>query len=683
MPVDRTYQTRYPSTPYSSINRQVSTTSLSGPSSFNNSQNDSRVSMHERSPHSVTPGSGRVLTNELEERANGLGNVMRGTRSHVDLNVISPVFDHIPAEQTSNANVDQRLPLSPRVSPAQLHTVTYSSTALNSGQLQSAPTVALGLQPNRNGAHGAPKVLITNSHFTTTNISRETNSSYSALKSLYKKIAPAAFHNSLQHCDRPKCHPGTRESIQRTILGFSNDPSKFSASMLWLYGPAGAGKLRNEEPAEVVAKLPQTIIVDGLDECSNSAAQERVLNVLQLLVSDRNVYPFNIIVVSRPETNIKYWLDNKSITSFKSRINLQDATEKDRDITTFVTDELTTIANSHPFKHHLPPDWPSAELVDEIVGRSSGQFIYASTVVRYVQDCRVVPSTQLEALLSYTLPKNAHPFAELDALYTAIIKKSRYINDFVSLVGVVTDWERFCTSMVDFPRRGLMLLEELPYLQQALSLSAPFDVIISDFSSLFAYSTSMRFNEANDRPYRICTVHSFHKSLLDFVTDPTRAPTGYHLDRGKWQSRLLSTFYAAALCYVQTCLTMYEKGVKFEEGWLFLDHLLLRCTLSAPLVTKVRKILPYIDEAWQEQAAKAYAKLFDDCYGLGARIDLHALPKHPYYGDIGEWPAYYISTEIHRKIQVNREVTLGTFKVAASTQRCELSQRLCEICDRL
>ncbi|PPR07999.1 hypothetical protein CVT24_003746, partial [Panaeolus cyanescens] len=393
---------------------------------------------------------------------------------------------------------------------------------------------------------------------------------------------PAAFHNSIQRCDPPKCHPGTREAIQRKILDFSNDPSKFSAVMMWLYGPAGAGKsaiaqtvaetlfkkqmlaasfffsqtskdghrhheqrliatiayqiiqtaplvrphverkiesdpaifdmsledqlkslilrpfrkLRSEQQAEAVNQLPRTIIIDGLDECSDSAAQGRVLNVLRLLVGNRKAHPFNVIVVSRPETNIMQWFDNKAGSLLEWRLNLQDSKEKDDDIAKYVTDELTAVAKSYRFKHHLPPGWPSESVINEIVGKSSGQFIYAATVVRYIQKCQGVPGTQLEGLLSSTLPKNAHPFAELDALYTSIIKKSPFMDDFVSLVGVIDNLGSFHRLMSLYAILVLSLIILYGKERTKMAASAMFTE-----SNLFInlYSTSLQIQPVHPK----------------------------------------------------------------------------------------------------------------------------------------------------------------------------------------
>ena len=68
---------------------------------------------------------------------------------------------------------------------------------------------------------------------------------------LQQHIAPGAFHNSDERYDPPKCHPHTRRSVLKKIMDWVKDPNKV-ALILWLYGPAGAGK---SAIAQTIAEL--------------------------------------------------------------------------------------------------------------------------------------------------------------------------------------------------------------------------------------------------------------------------------------------------------------------------------------------------------------------------------------------------------------------------------------------
>ena len=68
---------------------------------------------------------------------------------------------------------------------------------------------------------------------------------------LQQHIAPGAFHNSDECYDPPKCHPHTRRAVLKNIMDWVKDPNKV-ALILWLYGPAGAGK---SAIAQTIAEL--------------------------------------------------------------------------------------------------------------------------------------------------------------------------------------------------------------------------------------------------------------------------------------------------------------------------------------------------------------------------------------------------------------------------------------------
>jgi len=55
-------------------------------------------------------------------------------------------------------------------------------------------------------------------------------------------VSPNAFFNSDNRADPPKCHPNTRVAIINKITDWAMGTIDTDAFILWLYGPAGAGK---------------------------------------------------------------------------------------------------------------------------------------------------------------------------------------------------------------------------------------------------------------------------------------------------------------------------------------------------------------------------------------------------------------------------------------------------------
>ncbi len=54
-------------------------------------------------------------------------------------------------------------------------------------------------------------------------------------------MAPGAIHDSADRRDAPKCHPRTREAVIHDVLKWAWSSSS-RRLLMWIYGPAGAGK---------------------------------------------------------------------------------------------------------------------------------------------------------------------------------------------------------------------------------------------------------------------------------------------------------------------------------------------------------------------------------------------------------------------------------------------------------
>ena len=55
-------------------------------------------------------------------------------------------------------------------------------------------------------------------------------------------VSPNAFYDSDNRPDPPKCHPKTRVAVINKIIDWATGMTDTNAFVLWLYGPAGAGK---------------------------------------------------------------------------------------------------------------------------------------------------------------------------------------------------------------------------------------------------------------------------------------------------------------------------------------------------------------------------------------------------------------------------------------------------------
>jgi hypothetical protein len=90
------------------------------------------------------------------------------------------------------------------------------------------------------------------------------------------------------------------------------------------------------------------------------------------------------------------------------------------DIKKFLVDKFRNIRKLHPFRAYLPESWPTQEVIDKLVAKASGQFIYASTVDRFISSIRHNPAERLDVLLGKLDAGRLKPFEQLDSLYSVI-----------------------------------------------------------------------------------------------------------------------------------------------------------------------------------------------------------------------------------------------------------------------
>jgi hypothetical protein len=166
---------------------------------------------------------------------------------------------------------------------------------------------------------------------------------------------------------------------------------------------------------------PKIIIIDGVDEVqaersrdlpehearlANEADQLDILSRLLQAANDP-AFPFRILVVSRPERVIREFFTTSpsGVTKHMFPDNKYDL---DANISLYLSTKFAEIRR----RYYLPPSWPSKDIIEMLVLKSSRQFVYAATVIRFIQ-CRAhPPQVQLEHVLNLRQEDTgANPFA--------------------------------------------------------------------------------------------------------------------------------------------------------------------------------------------------------------------------------------------------------------------------------
>ena len=291
--------------------------------------------------------------------------------------------------------------------------------------------------------------------------------------------------------------PGARDVILGAI---EHDPLIFSKSLAvqvkyLIVAPlqplAEAGYFNDPSSRRIV-------IIDGLDECFDPNVQR---NILDVLANARQQYqlPLIFFIASRPEQHISLAFNTGLLPIITTRLTLDDSYFPDEDIRLFLADKFQEIKFSHPLRTYIPPQWPLPDVLKQLVKKASGQFIYASTVIKYISSIRHKSMDRLDIALGIRPPQRDSelPFAELDALYAHILASVENIDRVLEILSVI---------FIFSPHHswGLSRIEEILSLQHG-----DVELYLVDLNSILNIEPTI--------------IQVLHASFTDFLVDPTRS----------------------------------------------------------------------------------------------------------------------------------------------------------------
>ncbi|KIM36349.1 hypothetical protein M413DRAFT_449226 [Hebeloma cylindrosporum] len=275
--------------------------------------------------------------------------------------------------------------------------------------------------------------------------------------------------------------------------------------------------MANRQVGDRDAPWPKLVIIDGLDECQSEVAQENILRAFYDAIKQES-FPFLLLVASRPEPQIRDFFEGELIR-YKC-ISLDDRDDADKDIATYLRSSFASILRKHRNNRSMPHTWPSETVIQTLVSKASGQFIYAATVVRFVDVRHQLPSHRLDIALGLRIPQSVvtpAPFAELDKLYLEIF-----------------------SGLAD-PQFTLRVLGALLLLKSPLSIDALEELLGLQpgdaFLALCNLHSVLRVPSSTDASGEDRRIHLFHASLGEFLFDAQRSRE-YHIESNSVQSDL-------------------------------------------------------------------------------------------------------------------------------------------------
>ncbi|KAK7007546.1 hypothetical protein R3P38DRAFT_1656260 [Favolaschia claudopus] len=248
--------------------------------------------------------------------------------------------------------------------------------------------------------------------------------------------------------------------------------------------------------------FPLTIVIDGLDEGEIEESQQSLLAALGDAYNDWKSH-LAILIASRPEPHLQSVFE-ESCSRFTQILEIHGSED---DIRTYLVDQFQRIREKHQSLHSAPIPWPSNAIVEQFVEKSSGHFVYASTVIKFIDDKDWNPEGRLKLIGNpisspSTLPPTPPgPFFALDQLYKGILANVPNQECLLTILPVIA--ANFQLTVLQMGQ--LLELEPIDIqttlrrLHSLINLPA----VVGDEKDLHV------------------TVH--HASFLDFLNDPARS----------------------------------------------------------------------------------------------------------------------------------------------------------------
>ncbi|KAK6966792.1 hypothetical protein R3P38DRAFT_3414049 [Favolaschia claudopus] len=240
------------------------------------------------------------------------------------------------------------------------------------------------------------------------------------------------------------------------------------------------------------------IIIDGLDECENEGMQQDIVGSIgQLLPPNLSLH---FLIASRQEPHIMQAFDQQRMPL--DRLNVHGSL---KDIRVYLLDEFKRIHMTHSTMAAIPGPWPTEEIINYLVEKSSGHFIYAATAIKFIKDNDFHPPDRLAMITQIQECDDMSPFSAIDALYIQIL----------SSVPAQTQLTRILSIVAAGYKVDLIIIA------QFLGTTVP-----------KVYLTLRRLLSIFDIPHaQYLDVH--HASFLDFLNDPKRAGQFYFGDANR------------------------------------------------------------------------------------------------------------------------------------------------------
>ena len=311
-----------------------------------------------------------------------------------------------------------------------------------------------------------------------------------------KNIFPTLTHQLACH------YPHFQAHIIKTI---KQNPAIVHTSLISQLENLLVGPLSRE-------KVSCVVIIDALDECIDSQPASAILSVLGRFVKQLPLVKF--FITGRPEPQIRTGFRLPLLEPLTQIFLLHqvESSSVAKDIQLYLKERLTTIAKQRS-DVELSNPWPHENDIIALTKKSSGLFIFASTLARFIESEHHGPNERLQLVLSEANSTKHEGRAGIDSLYSQILQHA-----FLD----VSEAEVFDNMRCVL---GAIILAFNPLSRKELSaiLGIPTTLILTTLRHL--HSTILVPSDESKE------IRIFHKSFPDFLQDHQRCTDPrFHVD---------------------------------------------------------------------------------------------------------------------------------------------------------
>ena len=312
--------------------------------------------------------------------------------------------------------------------------------------------------------------------------------------------------------------PGLRQHVNRIM---ESNPTLLSKSMILQLRTLIVDAFHQLSP------LPQRsypVIIDGLDECHDKATQQLILQLLCEAITVHKL-PLRFLIGSRPESHIRGSFDQESLYTITRRVVLDETFNPGRDIRVFLRDGFAKIRTKNSVLSHVEQPWPEEGIIDLLVQRSSGQFIYAATVLKFVGADFRSPTK----LLALVLKPDPTAFSDLDQLYTQILSVYPSEVNIVEVLGIII---AFDDNHLPEVIEDILGMEE-----------GELKLVLCGLSSLMKDENDENGECLTKGVISYVIPHFAHISFGDYLLDSSRSGL-FHVNRQEYENQIIMRSFA-------------------------------------------------------------------------------------------------------------------------------------------